>query len=221
MTQPSTLQLTAKDGHILAAYIAQPERPLPGGLILIHEIFGVTPQMKELADHFAQAGYKTIVPALFDRVKPNTALEYNESDRGRELIGACKYEHLLLDLKASIDALDESSVAVVGYCWGGGVAYLAACNLPINGGVSFYGTRLPSYLHQQPRCPFQFHFGGQDNAIPKEVIEQVREANPDQETHVYPEAGHAFANAARPNFHAESNRLAKQHLLTFLSKTLT
>lgn len=208
--------ITAEDGHSFCAYLATPEKPQKGGIILIHEIFGVTPQMKTLADKLAFVGYKAIVPSLFDRIQPNACLDYSETNRGKGLAGACKREYILLDLEAVTHTLNTSITSVIGYCWGGGISYFAACNLPINSGVSFYGTQLPSYLHQQSKCPFQFHFGGQDQTISSEIIEQVRAANPDSEIHIYPNAGHAFANQARSSFHAASNYIAERRLLEFL-----
>ncbi|MGB2315363.1 MAG: dienelactone hydrolase family protein, partial [Porticoccaceae bacterium] len=146
-------------------------------------------------------------------------LDYGETDRGRALADACDQQHLLLDLQAAIDALATDNTALVGYCWGGGIAYFAACHLPVNAGVAFYGTRLPRYLHQQPNCPFQFHFGEQDNAISAEVIAQVRAVNADSDIYIYQQAGHAFANHARPSFHAASAALAEQRLVNFLGLT--
>ena len=218
MADSSTSNICAEDGYNFSTYMASPTKSEIGGLILIHEIFGITAQMRNLADQFANAGYKTIVPALFDRIERDACLGYDEIDRGRKLAGACRQEHLLLDLKAAMQTLATRQVAVVGYCWGGGIAYLAACNLPINNGAAFYGTRLPSYLHQQANCPFQFHFGGKDSAIGPEVIEQVRTANPSSDIFIYQQAGHGFANQARASFDAASTILAEQRLLAFLSQ---
>lgn len=217
MTYCTDISLDTNDGHRLSAYVASPDQPAVGGIILLHEIFGVTAQMQELAEHFATLGYKTIVPSLFDRIERNTCLDYDQIKRGKALADACNQQHLLLDLQAAIDALDSDNTALVGYCWGGGIAYFAACHLQVNAGAAFYGTRLPNYLHQQPNCPFQFHFGAQDNAISSEVIAQVRTANADSDIHIYQQAGHAFANHARSSFHASSTALAEQRLLSFLS----
>ncbi len=211
------MKLNTKDGHSLSVYVASPDIPEIGGIILLHEIFGVTAQMQQLAEHFATIGYKTMVPSLFDRIERDINLNYDETRRGKALADACNQTHLLLDIQAVVDALDTDNIALVGYCWGGGIAYFATCHLQVNAGVAFYGTRLPDYLHQQPICPFQFHFGKQDNAISSEVIEQVRAANNDSEIYVYNQAGHAFANCARPSFHATSAALAEQRLLNFLS----
>ena len=213
------IRLNSHDGHTLSAYLACPDTPAIGGIILLHEIFGVTAQMQELAEHFAAVGYKAIIPALFDRIERGIGLDYGETDRGRALADACDQQHLLLDLQASIDALATDNTALVGYCWGGGIAYFAACHLAVNAGVAFYGTRLPRYLHQRPNCPFQFHFGEQDNAISAEVIAQVRAANAGSDIYIYQQAGHAFANHARSSFHAASAILAEQRLISFLGHT--
>ena len=210
-------RLNTKDGHSLSAHAVSPDGPEIGGIILLHEIFGVTAQMQELAKHFASIGYKTMVPSLFDRIERDINLNYDEIPLGKALADASSPKHLLLDIQAAVDALDTDNIALVGYCWGGGIAYFAACHLQVDAGVAFYGTRLPDYLNQQPICPFQFHFGEKDNAISTEVITQVRAVNNDSEIYIYKQAGHAFANCARPSFHAASAALAEQRLLDFLS----
>lgn len=221
MSESSLLKINTKDGHSMSAYLAQTKNPEIGGIILLHEIFGLTTQMQRLADDFANAGYITLVPSLFDRIEPGACLDYSETERGKLLASACKQELLLLDLKAAIEVLDTPNISMIGYCWGGGLAYFAACNLPITRAAAFYGTRLPNYLHQQLLCPFQFHFGGQDSAIGPEIVEQVRTRNPTSEIHIYPSAGHAFANRARPNYHAASTALAQRRLLAFLNPNIS
>ena len=215
-TQTRQIILTATDSHKLDACLCSPMDEVKGGLILIHEVFGMTEQLQQLAKHFAGLGIKTIIPALFDRIETGVSLSYDNVEEGRRLAGQCQRELLLMDIQAALEAIDLSKVAVVGYCWGGGIAYLAACHLSLCCGASYYGTRIASYLDKQPPCPFQFHFGGLDQAIPESDIEDVRKTNPGQDVFIYPNANHAFANADRPNFDRDSSELAEQRLLQFL-----
>ena len=113
MAHSSTSNICAEDGYNFSTYMASPIISEIGGLILIHEIFGITTQMRNLADQFANAGYNTIVPALFDRIERNACLGYDEIDRGRKLAAACRQEHLLLDLKAAMHTLATRHVAVL------------------------------------------------------------------------------------------------------------
>jgi carboxymethylenebutenolidase len=142
---------------------------------------------EKIFDH----GYMTIAPALFDRVDKDTVLEYSEAgaSQGRLLVARLKPEHLLLDIQAVINHfVGDQKVAVIGYCRGGSVAYLAACRLQIDAGIAYYGTRIHQMLNLQPNCPFMFHFGGQDKRVPSEAVDQIRQANPSFPLYVYPHA---------------------------------
>ncbi len=86
--------------------------------------------------------------------------------------------------------------------------------------VSFYGTRLPQYLNDPLRAPIQGHFGSHDDHVPQEMLDQARAAFPQMEVHMY-EAGHAFANDARPAaYDAAAATLAHERAAAFLSKHL-
>ena len=213
-----TQTLSAADGHCLQViYREPPNVDARGGLVLIQEIFGLTPQLEALAMRFAARGYRVVVPALYDRLKPGKALQYDQVEEARKLVSQLQLEEVMLDIAAAGElARCEQGVAVAGYCWGGGIAYLAACELDIDCAVSFYGTRLPAYLGEEPQCPIQFHFGEQDQHIPLVDVEKVRIANPGQELHIYGEAGHAFANDARPSFHPPSAELAEHRMFRFI-----
>ena len=106
----------------------------------------------------------------------------------------------MLDIAATVDCVQSPhGVSVLGFCWGGGVMIRAAAELNLRGAIAFYGTRLPTYLDQKPKCPLLFHFAKTDPNSTPEIIEQVRKAFPSAETYIY-EAGHAFANDVRPAY---------------------
>jgi carboxymethylenebutenolidase len=211
------IRLTASDGHQLDAYCAEPDSDSGIGLVLLQEIFGVTGQLRGMADRFALQGYRVIVPALFDRVSPGTVLPFDRNLDGREIVAKIDPAATLLDVSAALDAArGPAGVAAIGYCWGGGVAYRAACDLEVSCCVSFYGTRLTTYLDSAPRVPMQFHFGGQDPVTPPDYVEAVRAANPDQPLYLYPDAGHGFANDARDGFDAEATALAERRMFDFI-----
>ncbi|WP_179957709.1 dienelactone hydrolase family protein [Exilibacterium tricleocarpae] len=216
MSNPCTATIEARDGHQLQGYLAQPEGPAAAGLILLHEIFGITESMKKLAHEYASQGYRVIVPALFDRVAPNTVIPYEQPARGREIAEQCRLDHILMDIEAAARSVHDRPAAVIGFCWGGTYAYLAACDLDISGAVSYYGTRIHEHLHKKPKHPVQFHFGEQDALVPATVLQKIRNANPCQSFYLYHEAGHAFANAARNSFHAASAATAYNRTLDFL-----
>lgn len=213
------VRLKASDGVGLDAFEATAGGKRRGGLVILQEIFGVTDQLKSVARRYAQEGFDTIVPALFDRVKPGTVVPFNEPDRGREIMTGIDKAGTMRDIGAAVERLERGNgVSVLGFCWGGGLALRAAGELALKGAVSFYGTNLVALLGQAPKCPMLFHFGATDTHATPEVIAAVRKAIPSAETHVY-EAGHAFANDARPNFYVkEAAETAHARTLAFLRK---
>lgn len=212
------IRLTAEDGFTFDAFEAIPEGKAVGGLVVIQEIFGMTDQLKSVARAYARDGYHTILPALFDRASPGTVVPFDEAERGRDLMLGLNPDHVLLDLAAAIKAAEtESGVSVVGFCWGGGQAYRAACAFKLTSAVAFYGTRLDTMLGKSPQCPTLFHFGETDSHTPPELVEALQKAVPDAEIHLYP-AGHAFANDARPSYVQDAAELARMRTMAFLTE---
>src|SRR5471030_1378119 len=121
------VELTAADGHRLSAYLTEPAGTLRGGIVVIQEIFGVTRHIRAVADQYAAAGFTAIAPALFDRVERNVDVPYTDMARGYGYMQQLKNEQVMLDVQAAINRLSQAGkVGVVGYCWGGAMAYLAA-----------------------------------------------------------------------------------------------
>jgi carboxymethylenebutenolidase len=110
-------------------------------------------------------------------------------------------------------------VAVIGYCWGGSLAHLAACELPVRAAVDYYGTRTVDNLHLKTHAPVQYHFGDRDKTIPPEAIEKIRAADPGGEFHVYA-ADHGFNCDHRAAFDAAAAQLARERTLAFLQRHL-
>ena len=219
MSQTETLM--ARDGHTFSAYIAKPPGKQRGGLVVIQEIFGVTPHMRRVADDYAAQGYLAVVPALFDRVAGDIVLGYTppEIEQGlgyRKQISTAK---AVLDIAAAAAICRHAGrVAAVGFCWGGRLAWAAAAEIPLGAAVVYYGGGIPQELPKTPRCPAILHFGTQDKSIPASDIEQLRAALPAGEFHLY-EAGHGFNNDDRPqNFNAAASALARERTLAFLAQ---
>jgi carboxymethylenebutenolidase len=213
------VRLKASDGVMLDAFEASAGGKRLGGLVILQEVFGVTDQLKSVARRYAQEGFDTIVPALFDRAAPGTVVPFNEPDRGREIMLGIDKSGTMRDIASAVERVDRGNgVSVLGFCWGGGLALRSAGELALAGAVSFYGTNLVALLAKAPKCPMLFHFGATDTHAAPEIIEAVRKAIPSAETHVY-EAGHAFANDARPNFYVrDAAETAHGRTLAFLRK---
>lgn len=213
-------QLMARDGHEFAAWLAPAVGERRGAIVILQEIFGVNAHIREVTDGFAREGYVCIAPSLFDRVKRGVELGYSPEDvqLGRGIVLQIPKEKLLADIAACINVVKHAGpVAAIGYCWGGSLAHLAACELPVRAAVDYYGTRTVDNLHLGTRAPVLYHFGDQDKTIPPEAIEKIRAADPDGEFHVYA-ADHGFNCNHRAAFDAAAARLARERTLEFLGR---
>jgi carboxymethylenebutenolidase len=208
----------ARDGHEFNAWLAPAVGTPRGAIVLAQEIFGVNRHIRGLADGFAAEGYLTIAPCLFDRVRRGIELGYSEKEiqEGRGYRLQIPKEKTMRDLTASLNVVKHAGrVAVVGYCWGGTLAWLAAAELPIVCGVSYYGGQIKDHLERPPKRPMMYHFGEQDPYIPTSDVERIRAADPTGIFHVYP-ADHGFNCEERATYDAASAQLARERTLAFL-----
>jgi carboxymethylenebutenolidase len=218
------ISLRASDGQELGAYAAWPEGEPVAGLVVVQEIFGVNVHIRRVTDSYARNGFLAIAPALFDRIEPNVELGYEGEDaqRARSFIPRIDMERAMLDVEAAVHYAAKSTgknVGVIGYCWGGSLAWLAATRLPVKAAVGYYGGRIASYAHEQPKCPVMLHFGTQDKHIPKDDVDKIRDAHPEIETYLY-DADHGFNCDARASYSPNAAKLARERSLAFLTKNL-
>lgn len=214
--------LTAADGHRFDCWMEPAVGASRGGVVILQEIFGVTEQLKGVARRYAALGYDVAIPALFDRQQRGAVIPFDQGPRGRDLMLAAALDETMADVAATVAALGAGGgkVAVMGFCWGGGLALRAAQVLDVACGVAFYGTRLQSYLDTPLARPMLGHFGLNDDHCPADVLARVRAAMPGFEMHMY-DTGHAFANDARPGFHVpEAAELAHARTAAFLARHL-
>ncbi len=214
------INLEARDGHAFNAYRARPDGDVRAGLVVIQEIFGVNSHIRNVADRFAAQGFDALAPALFDRAKRGVELGYqpDDIDRGRAIRAQVPTDAALQDVDAAINLLAQTGrpVAVVGYCWGGSLAWAAATRLQgLSCAVSYYGGQVAEMANEQPSCPVMLHFGETDQSIPMEQVETVRAKHPALPLFTYP-AGHGFSCDARGSFDAPSAELASKRTVEFL-----
>lgn len=212
--------LETPTGHI-QAWRAAPPTPPRGALVVVQEIFGVNRHIRQVCDNFAAHGYVAVAPAFFDHLEPGVELDYNPEGvkRGKGLVDRLGSDGVLQDIQAAASAVQEAGqVGVVGYCWGGSVAFLANTRLSLPA-VSYYGARTVPFLDERLDAPMMFHFGDHDASIPTEVIELHRRKQPTAEIHVYP-AGHGFNCDQRADYDEASARLALDRTLSFFRRTL-
>jgi carboxymethylenebutenolidase len=215
--------LMARDGHEFSAWLAAPAGKPRGAVVVIQEIFGVNAHIRAVADGFAAEGYVAIAPALFDRVRKGIELGYDAETmkEGMGYVMQLKPEKTLLDLAASIAVVKHAGrVGVVGFCWGGKMAYVSACELPIACGVAYYGGGIAKELAKTPNCPMLYHFGGKDTHIPQSDVDQIRAADKRGTFYIYPDAEHGFNCDMRGSFNAAASQLARQRTLAFLAQHL-
>jgi carboxymethylenebutenolidase len=218
----TTLQLTAEDGHTFSAYRADPNGRPRAGIVVVQEVFGLNDHVRRVCDGFAADGYAALAPALFDRVERGVELDYAGADltRGRELRAELGWEAPLRDVAAALSALGElGKVGVVGYCWGGSVAWLSATRLTPACAVCYYGGQIVQFLDERPRCPVLMHFGERDPFITTEDVERIRAAQPEIPVHTYP-AGHGFNCDQRADYDARSAALARERTMAFFAEHL-
>ena len=215
--------LTAADGHSFAAYRAGPA-VAKRGLVIVQEIFGVNGHMRRLADSFAAEGYAVICPALFDRTERGVGLGYTSDDvaRGRTLRGKIDEHLTLLDILAAAAALPAGIPrGIVGYCWGGTVAWHGAVrSSAFNASVGWYGGGIVAAKSEVPRCPTQLHFGEVDGSIPLTDVQAIQAARPEVEVFVYQGAGHGFGCEERGSYVEADAALAQSRTLEFFARNL-
>jgi carboxymethylenebutenolidase len=215
-------KLNASDGHKFDCWMETAKGKRKGGLVILQEIFGVTDQLKNLAARYASLGFDVAIPALFDRQQPRVEISFDNAIPGRDMMLAADLAQTMDDVNTAVQALlsHGGKVAVMGFCWGGGLAIRAAQKLEISGAVAFYGTRLPQYLDCQLKAPVLGHFGSKDDHIPADMLKQAQDYLTDFDVHLY-ETGHSFANDARPGFYDEpSAELAHERTKEFLNRVL-
>jgi carboxymethylenebutenolidase len=215
------VQLKASDGHQLDAYVAEPSGKPRGAIVVIQEIFGVNSHIRSVADGYAADGYLAIAPAMFDRAQKNYESGYTQPEiaAGVEIMKKLDMDKAMLDVKAAIEHVKSAGKAgIVGYCWGGTVAWAAAARVPgLAAAVSYYGGGVPGLVNEQPKCPVMFHFGETDHSIPIEKAREVAAKHPEATTHYYP-AGHGFNCDQRGSYHEPSAKQARTRSLEFFRK---
>lgn len=216
------IELTASDGHKLAAWMAAPDDKPRAAVLVIQEIFGVNSHIRDVTERFAAQGYLAIAPAFFDRYERGFETGYGTDDmtRARALMAKLDWDLALLDLEAARQvAAVAGKVGVVGYCWGGSVAWLAAGRLPIQAAVGYYGGQIDRFKDEAPRCPTILHFGKEDGHIPLSTVEAIGAAQPQVPIYLY-DAGHGFSCDQRVSFNETAHVLAWQRTLDFFADNL-
>jgi carboxymethylenebutenolidase len=231
--QPLVVGVETGDGEMPCHLWLPPARSGPG-LLLIQEIFGVSDYIKQRAVDLARLGYVVLAPEIYWRLD-DTDLDESSPDllgRAMSIVGRLDWPSAVSDAVAALDHLRElaevrGGAGVIGFCFGGGLAFNVAAVSSPDVLVSYYGSALPNLLELAPKvtAPSLHHFGEADQFIVPEAVERIRTAvtaDPDVEVwfETYPGAGHAFDNPLPPFHHAEASAQAWRRTTEFLTSHL-
>ena len=221
------IQLTASDSHTFDAYVARTQKIPEAAVVIIQEIFGVNAHIRSVVDDYASEGFLAIAPAIFDRAERGLELAYDEQgrQRGRELSRQIGMDAPLLDIAAAIEyaarEVAPTAVGVLGFCWGGTLAWLSATRLKANAVVGYYAGGIGNFAREIPQAPVMLHFGERDKHIGADQIEAVRSGHPEVAIYTY-DADHGFNRDVGEAYNPDAASLAKARTIEFFrSKLLT
>ena len=222
------VDLTSGDGFVFPAWVARTDGAPRGAVVVLQEIFGVNTHIRSVADRFAARGYLAVAPSTFARVQKDVDLGYGPEDMQAGMALKAAVEGLpapgvLPDIQAAINYAARQSgrkVGVVGYCWGGLLAWRAACLAEgLSAAVPYYGGGITSAeeVARRPRVPVLAHFGERDRWITQDGVQAFAQAHPEAQVHVYP-ADHGFNCDQRASYDEAAALNARECMMAFLAR---
>lgn len=228
-------------GQNMEGYLAQPEAEgRHPAVVVIQEVWGVNSHIQSITDRLPASGYVGLAPAMFHREGKMVMGLHEEMDTAIARMGRCTDDGIIADVQAAVNYLKGNSavqsdrIGIVGFCFGGRVSYLAACNVSeLKASVVYYGGRIlaslgdgPSPLEQTSKitAPVLGLFGGDDgNPSPDDVATiaaELQKGNKTYEFHTYPGAGHGFQCDARGSYRAEAAKDAWSKTIAWFDQHL-
>jgi carboxymethylenebutenolidase len=230
-----TIELPSGGGR-MAAWLAAPSGAAPRAAVIVGmEAFGLVPGFRREVERIASMGYLALAPDLYHRQAPDNTASYDELPKAIALMRKLSDAEALDDLRAALahlrarPELAAAPIGVTGFCMGGRLAFLAACELPgeLAACAPFYGGGIGALLDRADRirCPLHFFFGERDFFIPTEEVqridERLRALGKDYAIELYAGAVHGFcAEERRDSYHAEAAADAWAKLEAFFAKRL-
>jgi carboxymethylenebutenolidase len=214
------IEIASPDGHRFQCWHSPATGKPRGAVVVLQEIFGVNDHIQSVCARLAQAGYDAYAPALFDRLQRGFTSGYSKDEVGvaLALLPQVDWDAMVTDTLATVGHAGRNGlpVAVMGFCLGASVAYLAAQRATgIAAVIGYYGGKIVEHLDRAPRSPTLLHYGETDHTIPMANVERIRAARPECELHVYA-AGHGFNCDARAAFEPACAALAWERSMQWL-----
>ena len=214
-----TLTVDTADGP-MEIYESAPDQGTSrakGGVIVVQEAFGVNEHIESVADRLAERGYHAVAPHFFHRAGGGT-VPYGNFEKVMEKYQGLDDNAILTDVDAARDLLHaagwaDSSIGIVGFCFGGRVSFLVAARRAIGAAVGYYGggivsgrfPQFPALVDEAKtlQTPWLGFFGDEDQSIPVDDVEQcrvaVQGAPVDADVVRYADAGHGFNRDVSPD----------------------
>ncbi len=216
------VELAARDGHKFKAWRAAPAGKPKAALVVIQEIFGVNSHIRNITERYAREGYLAIAPAMFDRYQRDFETGYDADGMAKAMAIVPRLDtpKALLDIEAARAHVHPAGkVGVVGFCFGGTMAWLGATRLKFDASSCYYGGRIASLANEKPHCPVIMHFGAKDAHIPLTQVDEIRKAQPNVPVYVY-DADHGFSCDERASYDEAAHKLAWSRTLKFFAENL-
>ncbi len=203
----ATIDINTLEGDgSFSTYIAEPSGAARGAIIVIQEIFGVNPGIRQKVDHWASLGYLALAPDLFWRLQPGVELDPDVPDQFQQAIALMQkfdQDKGIADIEAAIRAArsrlpEGGRVGLVGYCLGGRLAFMSAARTDTDASVAYYGVGLEGLLHEQHAIarPLMLHIAGADHFVTLDKQAEIHaglDDHPRVTIHDYPGEDHGFA----------------------------
>jgi len=196
MIQPISIPVTDTQTHEAVLVLPDAGQPPFPGVVVIHDIYGFSADLKRHCQRFADAGYAAVAPDLYKGGRPGCVVKTLTSmATGKgfayEVIDAAR------NVLAARDDVDADRIGVAGFCMGGGFALIAAADQSFAVAAPFYGAVPRKASRLEGLCPTIAQFGEKDTVFlphAKRLARHLQELGIDHEVHIYEEAGHSFMN---------------------------
>ena len=223
----------ATDGGTFDAFVARPDALITPAVVVLHEVFGINADMRATCRELAERGFIAVCPDLYWRQERGVDLSTwsdEEWQKGLALYAAYNRDTGIRDVQATVQAARQmpgssGSVAVMGFCLGGLMAFLTAARGAVDGAVAYHGGDTEKYLGEAPaiEAPMLMHLAEEDEFISKAAQAQIRDALAGKRNvrlYSYPGCNHAFARHTGTHYNAKAAALANGRTWDFLAEVL-